>query len=262
LVTAALVPVPQAVAEQAERRPQAEAVGGLSYRDLDEWARGISVSLAERGHGPGHLIAVALPAGPAHVAALLGILGVGGYFIPLNRTNPAWRRAEVLRDLDPACLLVAADDVNSPFAAQFRQLGGEVMTVPPKPGRYARPAPTCPRLDEPAYVVHTSGSTGKPKAIRHSHRGLAQMTQWMGQEFAMGPGRRVAQWASTAYDASICEIFATLTMGGTVVPVPEPIRTDAGRLIHWMTQERIHLLQTVPSFDWCGHTRPSNPGPR
>jgi amino acid adenylation domain-containing protein len=251
LVTADLVPIPQAVTDQASRRPQAEAVSGLSYRDLDEWARGIGVSLIEHGHGPGSSIAVALPAGHTHVAALLGILTAGAYFVPLNPSDPAGRGAEILADIGPACLLVAAaaDDVSSPLAARFRQLGGQVMTVPARHGRPFVPVPTARLgLDAPAYVVHTSGSTGKPKAIRQSHRGLAQIAQWMGQEFAMGPGRRVAQWASTSYDASICEIFATLTAGGTVVPVPETIRTDAGRLVQWLTQESVHLLQTVPSF--------------
>ncbi len=99
-----------------------------------------------------------------------------------------------------------------------------------------------------AYVAHTSGSTGRPKGVPQTHAALAQFSSWFAKEFGLAPGVRVAQWVSPDHDPALCETFATLVAGAVLCPVPEPIRAHPGRLLAWLAEQRIDVLQTVPSF--------------
>jgi amino acid adenylation domain-containing protein len=244
-------PVHELVRDRAFRRPEAAATDGLTYGELDAWAERIAHSLHDLGGVAGSPVAVRLPVGEQQVAALLGIWKAGCHSVPLGLTDPVQRCAEILAEIRPACLLVeqahAEDELSAWYRAEF---GGPVLAAPARgdaaPGSAALPEAADP--DSLAYVVYTSGSTGRPKGIVQSHRGLAQFVAWMGWEFAMGAGRRTALWASPNYDASFCEIFATLVAGGTLCPIPQEIRLDASRLVEWLAQRQVNLLQTVPSF--------------
>jgi (S)-beta-tyrosine adenylation enzyme len=258
---APLAPVHELVRKRAAAQPDAPAVDGLSYQELDSWAEQIAWRMAQCGVPGGAPVAVRLPTGVQQVAALLGVLKAGCFLVPLSPTDPVDRCAEIVRETKAACVLVESDHKADEFSSWYSTVAsGPVLPVPALDGDTA-PAGSTPvgvspstlgsdrdGLDTLAYVVHTSGTTGRPKGIVQSHRGLAQLVLWMGTEFQLGTGRRIAQWASPNYDASLCEIFATLVAGGTVCPVPSGVRFDAGLLVDWLAAERVNLLQTVPSF--------------
>ena len=42
-------------------------------------------------------------------------------------------------------------------------------------------------------------SFSRPKAIPQTHGAFAQFVTWMGGEFGLGPGARVAQWVSASH---------------------------------------------------------------
>ncbi|MEV5692550.1 amino acid adenylation domain-containing protein [Micromonospora globbae] len=245
--------VHELISERTSRQPDAPALDGLSYRELDSWAERIARVLAHHGVRPGLPVAIRLPAGDQHVATLLGVLKAGCFLLPLSPSDPIERCVDAIRDIKPACLLVGNGSDADELISWYRTAtSGAVLSVPARddavPENAPAPAAGHDRLDALAYIVYTSGTTGRPKGIVQSHRGLAQLVLWMGAEFRMGLGRRTAQWASPSYDASLCEIFATLIAGGTLCTVPNDIRFDAGLLVEWLAAQRVNILQTVPSF--------------
>ncbi|MGW0811410.1 amino acid adenylation domain-containing protein [Nonomuraea sp. NPDC002799] len=249
-------PVHELVRERAVLQPNAPAIDGLSYQELNTWADRIACNLQDQGIDSGGPIAMRLPIGARQVATLLAIMKVGCYFVPLSLGDPAERCIYILNEIKPTCLLVEQLDEDALITWCRSELGCPVLAV----GTENDPQPqmdvpstrtftsTAVGMDTPVYVVYTSGSTGRPKGIQQSHIGLAQFVMWMGTEFGMGPGRRIAQWAAPNYDASFCEIFATLVTGGMLCPIPDEIRLDASLLLDWLALRRICLLQTVPSF--------------
>ncbi|WP_415835868.1 AMP-binding protein, partial [Corallococcus soli] len=64
--------------------------------------------------------------------------------------------------------------------------------------------------DNLAYVIYTSGSTGRPKGTLLRHRGLCNTARETLGFMDLGPGRRLLQFFSSAFDASVSEVFPAL----------------------------------------------------
>ena len=236
----------------AEAHPDAPAVSlgdeTVSYGELVAAAGAVTSALRRHGPVDGAAVAVRLPQGPHQVAALLGVLDAGAHLVCFGTGDAGERGRSVLADLRPVCLLVHGDTAEDDLARWFRDdLGGRVLDT----GDLGEPGAVVPvraRPDARAYVAYTSGSTGRPKGIPTTHATLAQFVGWFADEFRIGPGSRLAQWAAAGYDAGLVETFAALTAGATLCLVPDRIRAHPERMVDWLATERITAFQTVPTF--------------
>lgn len=196
----------------------------LSYAELDAWANRIAHGLIARGVQPGQPVVIQLANSPAAVAALFGVLKAGAVFVCLDPRTPADRLEMTLVDLSPAVVL---DDIT-----QFDDQPTTAAAIPVIPA-------------DPAYIAYTSGSTGRPKGIPHRHRDLVQFVQWQSAQFGIGPGQRVGQLATLAFDVAYCEIFGALCHGATLCVRPAAAN-DPVVLGDWLHRQRITLVQIIP----------------
>jgi amino acid adenylation domain-containing protein len=245
--------VTERVRAYATAHPDAPAVvwdgAVVSYGDLVSEADKVTSALREHGPVDGKAVAVRLPQGPRQVAALLGVLDAGAHLVCLGTGDAGERGRAVLADLRPVSVLVAGTAATDDLAVWFRdELAGRIIDTDELTAPAAPVVPARARPDERAYVAYTSGSTGRPKGIPTTHASIAQFVGWLTEEFRVGPGSRVAQWAAAGYDASLVETFAALTAGATLCPVPDRIRAHPEKLVAWLAAQRITLFQTVPSF--------------
>ncbi len=110
-------PVPPAavhelIAAQAARQPQAVAVSWngdageeLCYGELMQRAARLSAALRGMGVGPESLVAVALERTPALPVGLLGVLGAGAAYLPVDPDYPLERQRLMLEDSGAAVVL-------------------------------------------------------------------------------------------------------------------------------------------------------------
>ncbi len=231
------------VAAQAERTPTAIAVRSQrgeawSYQQLMLRAREIRAHLERSGIGPGDRVAVLLQREPTLVAALLGILECGAAYVPLDAAYPAERLAFMLADCEPRAVLVdeAGRQALPPTALPVLEVGAlGAAPVPPGPSRAD--------ASLPAYVIYTSGSTGRPKGVVLGHHSAWHLLRWAADSF--GAERLAATLASTSvcFDLSVFELFAPLSLGGTVVLVDN--------VLAWASDLEaagpVTLVNTVPS---------------
>ncbi|GAA3500016.1 hypothetical protein GCM10019016_071210 [Streptomyces prasinosporus] len=239
----------RATAHARADAPAVVAAGrAMDYDALAAAAREVARRLAPLvAHGDA--VAVRMPPGPLRIAALLGVLARGARLLWLAPDAAGERGRAMLAALRPACVVVEGDHDDEFLGWYRRELGGRVLDVtadgPP-------PAEEVPALHvapgDVAYVAFTSGSTGRPKGIPQTHAALSQFAHWMGTQFAMGPGARVAQWVSPEHDPALAEVGATLVAGGTLYVVPDAVRVNPDRLVPWLAEQRITHIQTVPSF--------------
>ncbi|MEV6823196.1 amino acid adenylation domain-containing protein [Nocardiopsis dassonvillei] len=242
--------IPELVAAQAAATPGAIALlsdeGAVDYAELERRVDLLARGMRDRGLGAGDVAGVCLQRGPALVVCLLAILRVGAAYLPLDPDHPSARIGEALEET--AAKLVVVDSVTR---ARVRSARTPELRIDRwlEDGATSGPVrwePTDPDAD--AYVIHTSGSTGRPKGVVVPHRGIRNRVLWTVEEHGLGPGDRVLQKTAIAFDAAGWEVFAPLVCGATVVLPPHGAEKDPSTLIPVMAENRVTVLQGVPTF--------------
>jgi enterobactin synthetase component F len=227
-------------AAQAALRPEATAVIAgdrvVSYRDLEERARGFARVLAGLGVIPGRIVPVLLAASIEMVVAVLAVGKAGGAVMPLDPALPDARVALMLGD-------AGAEVVVTATALRHRVgFAGVVVCIDADWPAVDADLPGEIGEDEPAYVVYTSGSTGRPKGVVVPHHGLAALARDVADRMRLGPEARVLQFASVGFDAFQFELLIALGHGATLV-VPQAAQRFGADLRDLLAKARIsHAL--------------------
>ena len=93
-------------------------------------------------------------------------------------------------------------------------------------------------------MIYTSGSTGKPKGVMIEHRNLCNLVQ-IAQPYEIREHSRVLQFASISFDASVAEIFPTLTVGATLYLEEKMVLLND--LVKYLKEKRISNVTLPPS---------------
>lgn len=215
----------------------------LTYRDLTSWTVGIAAFLVDRGIGAGDRVAMTGSRSAAIVAAMLATVHIGATYVPLDADYPV-RRLEYMKT-DSAAKILLYVGSEPEFAT-----GVQSARIPPPPGRQATgttgdlavPRHSC-QADLPVYIIYTSGSTGLPKGVVLPHRCIDNMVEWQ-RNHSVRPDLRTVQFTPLNFDVWFQEVLGTLSGGGTLVIMPEPLRRDPIALLDWLADnqiERLHL---------------------
>jgi mycobactin peptide synthetase MbtE len=99
-----------------------------------------------------------------------------------------------------------------------------------------------------AYVIYTSGSTGQPKGVAVSHHAIAEHIDGFIAEWSMTAEDRLLQSSSVSFDASLLDIFVTLSVGAQlIVPRPDAF-SDIAYVADLISRHRVTVLHMVPSM--------------
>ena len=99
-----------------------------------------------------------------------------------------------------------------------------------------------------AYVIYTSGSTGLPKGAMVEGRGMLNHLYAKIEALDLTAADSVAQTASQCFDISVWQFLAALLVGGLVQIYPDAVAHDATLLLQHVEQDRVSILETVPSL--------------
>ena len=238
--------------DQVARTPRAVALIGageeLTYEELDRRAERVARRLQADGVGPEVAVGVLLERTPDLVAALLGVLKAGGFYVPLDPAYPEARVAFMLADSRARRVLTReglrgrlpqADAVRAICLDSPDRTDRANRTAEPGGGAKREAAPLPESL---AYLIYTSGSTGRPKGVAIAHRSAAALVRWAWQVFPPEDLAGVFAATSICFDISVFELFVPLSRGGMVV-----LGEDALQLATHPAAGRVTLINTVPS---------------
>lgn len=243
-------------AAQVERTPDLIAASfgteSLTYRELNRRANCLAWRLIEQGVGPDVVVALLSERGLDFLTAILAVFKAGGAYLPLDPLYPAPRIVQVLEQ-SGARLLLSASEFALAAIQTLSQIDSEnrplVLTLEEvlHDGPNAENPPLRSNPRNLAYVIYTSGSTGLPKGAMIEHRGMVNHLFAKVTDLDLTAADTVAQTASQCFDISVWQFLVAALVGGRTHILPNEIAHDPSQLLSEVEQQKISILETVPT---------------
>ena len=240
----------QLIERRAAEHPDKSAVAfegdSLSYAQLNSRANQLARHLVQKGIGPENLAGICVERSMDMIVAILAVLKTGAAYVPIDPSYPQERIRYMFTDANLKLILththllnkveqteaeiVLLDGAN----AEIESASAENLNIPVDPANLA-------------YIIYTSGSTGKPKGTMLNHRGLVNALHSTRKNYFVSADSKVLQFASFSFDASVEEIFSTLTAGATLQLVRKETLLSLAELIDLINKQNITNMTLPPS---------------
>ncbi|VVE12742.1 amino acid adenylation domain-containing protein [Pandoraea horticolens] len=263
--------LPEMVSRRAVATPSAialrDAQGDVDYRTFVGASMKLAAQLAAAMAAPGEcgdqaprVIAVRLPKSRLLYTAILGVIGAGAAYAPLDPSFPPDRVRQILEQSRATCLITDDDfdasalselniDVIRLRSIDANGVDIDATTWPVE--RYADRQSRC------AITIFTSGSTGTPKGVMLTHRNIVHFCHWYRDYVHLSERSRVLQFCTVAFDVSLLDIFPTFLSGATLVIPTEAQRHALDELSDLIEREALThaflppaLLGVMPDARW------------
>lgn len=231
------------VAGQGPDTPAVRASDGNWTRgELDEAARIIAGALQQSGRDPDLPVALLLEPGARLVAAMLGVLAAGRFFVALDPDSPGGRNDVIAEDSGAALVVTTAAARAQAEALGFG--GAEILDVEALLAGAVHGV-TLPQpeggLDRPVALTYTSGSTGRPKGVVQTNASLLHnvgVTRWA---LGIEPQDRCTLLYPASVNPALRDIFTALLSGAVLCIYPVAARGLAG-LAAWIREEKLTVF--------------------
>lgn len=200
-----------------------------SYQQIAWAALRVAACLTNAGVGPGDMVTLVLPTGPAYVGVFFGALAAGATPNPVippalftESAGYVGYLAGLLRTVQPRAVVTDAASVG--LVSQARHLAGcDFPLLTSEDAEAAAPlgARRCP--PGTALLQFSSGSSGAPKAVQVSMRNLEANVAAIAQWLAMRPGDLTATWLPAHHDMGLIGCLLTPAATGTGVLAMTPL---------------------------------------
>lgn len=250
------------VTEAAQAAPDAIALSSnansMTYSELVRRARHLAAYLGNQGVGPDVPVGLYLERSLDFIVSALAVLLAGGAYVPLDPAWPPARLRAVLGDAEVPVLItrgMPAERVDglAPVTVHLDRASGAI-------GQSEPPAERVPiHRENLACVVYTFAADGEPKGVEVTHANLLNLVFWHRNTFAVTARDRTGHLSGVGGDASIWEIWPSLTSGATLILADEQAGTSADFLHEWLVNERITLafVPTSLAERLLGHAWPT-----
>ena len=221
------------VAEDPEQTALIHGAERVSYGAFDARVTEIARGILRLGVTPGQPVALLFHRSTDMVAAIMGVLRAGCYYVPLNPEFPEERLRHVLADSGAKFLLTSDECLQHAgtlgldmdvvhTVAQCAEVGaadGPEEQFAGIPGSSA----------DPAYVMYTSGTTGLPKGSVIRQRSVMRVVRHS-SFYEAGPQDVFLLMSDYSFDGSVYDMFGALLNGSTLVIVDKADVLELDRL--------------------------------
>ncbi len=226
----------------------------ITYEELSRTVDRVAEAVTGRHNTREGPVALLLGNRAPVIAAILGVLKAGAFYVPLDPSYPRSRLARMLEH-SRADLLVT-DGANRDLAAELAGTAvptldlaevdtldlAEVDTLSASAG-----AGVAASAEDLVYLLYTSGSTGEPKGIFQTHRTVLHMIMNYVNTLHIAPDDRLALLESPCFGGSVLAVFGALLTGARLC-LFDAARLGTEGLGAWLAAEGVTIYCSVPAL--------------
>ncbi|MGE5343351.1 MAG: amino acid adenylation domain-containing protein [Candidatus Omnitrophota bacterium] len=230
--------------------------GLYTYRELHAFANAIARNLVQINPGVNRGIGLLFEHGAEMIAAMLGVLKTGNFYIPLDPTYPPGRLEYMLADSDATVILT--NNRNEQFAQRLANTSkhairlihidiidniDDIEDIDNKNNIEELNI----RPSDPTYILYTSGSTGMPKGVMQCHRNVLHFMSVYTNNLHIHHTDRLTLFSSYSFDAAVMDIYGALLNGATLYPYNIKDVGKMEAMAEWLRREAITIYHSVPT---------------
>ncbi len=233
----------QTVRKSPNKAAFADETRSLTFRQLYDQARAVGSSLRQAGiYGQG--VAVLMQKQPRTIAAFLGVIYGGNFYIPLDEQMPQQRMKQIFQTLKPEAVLY--DETTRELVNRL-DYGGKCLRYEDAAFGVIDEAGLADirarQLDtDPIYVVFTSGSSGTPKGVIGCHRSVLDYIESLCEVLPFSKDTVFGNQTPLYFDACLKEIMPTLKYGATTYLIPRKLFLFPIDLVKFLNRFKINTL--------------------
>ena len=237
----------------------------LSYRELRDCAADIAKTILDQEPDVFHLAAMLASRSATAYASVLGILGAGKGYVPLNPKFPVDRTRKMLM-LSGCRVLVVGEEAQGQLPRLLPEINRSLTVILPDCGDAAELRAAFPQhrfvssrqmsrgegfafdteVDSSAiaYLLFTSGSTGEPKGAPIHHSNVRPYIEYVSDRYEVNERDRFSQQFDLTFDLSVHDMFVCWERGACLFCVPEKSVMSPAKLIR---ERELTMWFSVPS---------------
>jgi len=219
----------------------------LTYDQLNHLANQIARTiLARRGEGS-EPIAILLEHGIDVIAAMIGVVKAGKFYVTLDSNWPMTGIMRVLRDSGAHLILTTSQDRETLTQSINRQMVGLLLIDEVDDSARASKnlgIPIAP--SDVSGIVYTSGTTGEPKGAIETHAYRLHVTRGHTNLVHVCAEDRLSLVHSVSYGSGLVQVFRSLLNGASLFPFDLKSR-GMDQFTRWVNKEQISIAHLPTS---------------